>query len=57
MWLHDANMPRKIAIVLGQFGISAQTAELRGWNGLANGMLVEVHSYAPVCSVSPLHAR
>jgi hypothetical protein len=36
MWLLDANMPGKIAMVLGQFGISAQTAELRGWNGLTN---------------------
>ncbi len=42
MWLPDVNMPRKIAMVLGEFGISAQTVELRGWNGLTNGMLVEV---------------
>jgi len=42
MWLLDVNMPRKIAMVLGEFGISAQSAEMRGWNGLTNGMLVEV---------------
>jgi len=32
MWLLDVNMPRKIAMVLGDFGISAQSAEMRGWN-------------------------
>jgi hypothetical protein len=42
MWLLDVNMPRKIAMVLGEFGISAQTAEMHRWNGLTNGMLVEV---------------
>jgi hypothetical protein len=41
MWLLDVNMPRKIAMVLGEFGISAQTAEMHRWNGLTNGMLVE----------------
>ena len=41
MWLLDVNMPRKVAAVLGEFGIVAETAEKRGWSGLTNGMLVE----------------
>ncbi len=40
MWLLDVNMPRKIAAVLGEFGIEAETAESRGWNDLTNGELV-----------------
>jgi hypothetical protein len=34
MWLLDVNMPRNIAKALGEFGISAQTAEMHGWNDL-----------------------
>jgi hypothetical protein len=41
MWLLDVNVPKKVAGVLGEFGVQAQTAEARGWNGLTNGRLVE----------------
>jgi predicted nuclease of predicted toxin-antitoxin system len=41
MWLLDVNMPKKIADVLGEFGIEAQAADVRGWKGLTNGVLVE----------------
>jgi predicted nuclease of predicted toxin-antitoxin system len=41
MWLLDANMPKKIADVLGEFGIQAQAADARGWKALTNGALVE----------------
>jgi hypothetical protein len=46
MWLLDVNMPRNIVTVLAEFGISAQSAEMRGWSGLTNGMLVEVAGQA-----------
>jgi hypothetical protein len=42
MWLLDVHMPKKIAAVLGEFGIQAQTADARGWKGLTNGAPVEV---------------
>lgn len=41
MWLLDVNVPKKLTGVLGEFGVPAQTAEARGWNGLTNGRLVE----------------
>ena len=41
MRLLDVNMPRRVASLLGEFGISAHSAEDRGWNGLTNGALVE----------------
>jgi hypothetical protein len=41
MWLLDVNVPKKVAAVLGELGVQAQTAEARGWNGLTNGRLVE----------------
>ena len=41
MWLLDANVPKKLVAVLGQFGIAAETAESRGWKNLTNGELVE----------------
>jgi predicted nuclease of predicted toxin-antitoxin system len=41
MWLLDVNVPKKIAHVLGEFGIDAQTAESRGWSDLTNGELIE----------------
>ena len=36
MWLLDVNLPKKIADVLGEFGIQAQSADAREWKGLAN---------------------
>jgi predicted nuclease of predicted toxin-antitoxin system len=41
MWLLDVNMPKKVADLLGEFGIQAQAADARGWKGLTNGALVE----------------
>jgi predicted nuclease of predicted toxin-antitoxin system len=41
MWLLDVNMPKRIASILGEFGIQAQTTDARGWKGLTNGALVE----------------
>ena len=41
MWLLDVNMPKKVAEVLGELGVQAETAESRGWGGLTNGSLVE----------------
>jgi hypothetical protein len=41
MWLLDVNMPKKIAGVLGEFGIQAQAADALGWKGLTNGALAQ----------------
>lgn len=41
MWLLDVNMPKKVASVLGEFGIEAESADDKGWGGLTNGALVE----------------
>jgi hypothetical protein len=41
MWLRDVNMPKKVAPLLGEFGIKADSADERGWGGLTNGALVE----------------
>lgn len=41
MWLLDVNVPRRIVAVLREFGVEAETAGSRGWDGLANGKLVE----------------
>jgi len=41
MWLLDVNMPKKAIAVLADLGITAHTAESRGWNGLTNVELVE----------------
>ncbi|MGA2769397.1 MAG: hypothetical protein ABSG26_01145 [Bryobacteraceae bacterium] len=35
-------MPKRIAEVLGEFGIQARAADAQGWKGLTNGALVEV---------------
>jgi len=31
MWLLDVNMPKKVAPLLGEFGIKADSADERGW--------------------------
>jgi predicted nuclease of predicted toxin-antitoxin system len=41
MWLLDANMPLKLAALLGECGVEADTTESRGWKGLTNGELVK----------------
>lgn len=46
MWLLDVNLPKKIAGVLGEFGIEAHCADDRDWAGLTNGVLVEVAQQA-----------
>jgi hypothetical protein len=40
MWLLDANMDVHLVSVLGDFGISCDTAGNRGWKALSNGDLV-----------------
>jgi predicted nuclease of predicted toxin-antitoxin system len=46
MWLLDVNMPKKATAVLAGFGITAHTAESRGWSDLTNGELVEAAAQA-----------
>jgi Domain of unknown function (DUF5615) len=46
MWLLDVNLPKKIAGLLGEFGITAESADDRGWGGLTNGALVEAAQQA-----------
>jgi hypothetical protein len=41
MWLLDVNMPKKLAPLLGEFGIESYSADDKGWGGLTNGILVE----------------
>ena len=41
MWLLDVNIPKKVALLVGEFGIKADSAGDRGWGGLTNGALVE----------------
>jgi predicted nuclease of predicted toxin-antitoxin system len=41
MWLLDANMPTKLAQVLQELGVSAETTHRRGWDALSNGELLE----------------
>jgi predicted nuclease of predicted toxin-antitoxin system len=51
MWLLDANMPKKVVALLGEFGIDAATAESRGWEGLTNGELVAAAAAAGFTSI------
>jgi len=46
MWLLDVNMPRQLNGLLGEFGISAETANNRGWGTLVNGELIEAAAAA-----------
>lgn len=46
MWLLDVNMPKKLASVLGEFGIQAHSADDHGWGALSNGALVEAAAHA-----------
>ena len=46
MWLLDVNLPKRIAKLLGEFGIEARCADDQGWGGLTNGALVEVAQQA-----------
>ena len=41
MWLLDVNMPRQLIELLAELGISAQTANARGWGTLVNGELLK----------------
>lgn len=41
MWLLDVNMPKKLAQLLGEFGIESYSADDKGWGGMTNGILVE----------------
>ena len=41
MWLLDVNMPRQLKAVLADLGITAETANARGWGTLVNGELLE----------------
>ena len=40
MWLLDANMDVHLVAVLGDYGITSDTAASRGWKALSNGDLV-----------------
>jgi len=65
MWLLDVNMPKKVASLLGEFAIKADSADDRGWGGLTNGALVEAAVQAEfkcvlsvtAYSVNPLPGR
>jgi hypothetical protein len=46
MWLLDVNMPRQLKGLLGDLGISAETANYRGWGTLINGELIEAAAAA-----------
>jgi len=46
MWLLDVNLPKKIVRLLSGFGITAESADDRGWGGLANGALAEAAQQA-----------
>ena len=46
MWLLDANMDVHLVNVLGQFGISSDTAANRRWKALSNGDLVAASYHA-----------
>jgi predicted nuclease of predicted toxin-antitoxin system len=41
MWLLDANMPTKLAQVLFDLGVPAETTHQRGWGALSNAKLLE----------------
>jgi hypothetical protein len=41
MWLLDVNMPRQLKGLLAELGISAETANDRGWGTLVNGKLLD----------------
>lgn len=45
MWLLDVNMPKKLASLLGEFGIEAHSADDHGWGALSNGALVEAAAH------------
>ncbi|HYA40660.1 MAG TPA: DUF5615 family PIN-like protein [Syntrophobacteraceae bacterium] len=44
MWLLDVNMPRQLRALLADLGITAETANARGWGTLVNGDLLEAAS-------------
>lgn len=46
MWLLDANVPAKLALLLQQLGVEAATAQSRGWGGLSNGDLLDAAAAA-----------
>ena len=46
MWLLDVNMPRQLKALLTDLGVSAETANARGWGTLANGDLLETAATA-----------
>ena len=46
MWLLDVNMPRQLKPLLAELGITAETANARGWGTLVNGDLLEAAATA-----------
>jgi hypothetical protein len=46
MWLLDVNMPRQLKALLADLGITADTANDRGWGTLVNGDLLEAAAAA-----------
>jgi hypothetical protein len=46
MWLLDVNMPRQLKPLLVELGITAETANARGWGTLVNGDLLEAAATA-----------
>jgi hypothetical protein len=45
MRLLDANLPTKLAQVLFELGVSAETTHRRGWDTLSNGELLEAAAW------------
>jgi hypothetical protein len=46
MWLLDVNVPRQLKGLLAEVGISAETANDRGWGTLINGRLLDAAANA-----------
>ena len=54
MWLLDVNMPRQLKPLLAELGITAETANARGWGTLVNGDLLEAAATAGFrCLLTP----
>jgi hypothetical protein len=46
MWLLDVNMPQQLKPLLAELGITAETANARGWGTFVNGALLEAAATA-----------
>ena len=46
MWLLDVNMPRQLKALLADLGMTADTANARGWGTLVNGDLLDAAATA-----------